>query len=146
MAKTQFKAVVTAKNGLTMDCKSRNFQFNLDEPPMLGGNDTGMNPIEALLNALGACKAIVARSFAQAKGVNFTDLRVEIEGTLDPDGFMGMNPDAKIGLSEIHSKYYFKSQDSQEKLEDFVKFMEKTCPVMDTIVNAPSFVDEVIKE
>ena len=146
MAKTQFKAVVTAKNGLTMDCRSRNFQFNLDEPPMLGGNDTGMNPIEALLNALGACKAIVARSFAQMKGVNFTDLRVEIEGTLDPDGFMGMNPDAKIGLSEIHSKYYFKSQDSQEKLEDFVKFMEKTCPVMDTIVNTPSFVDEVIKE
>ena len=146
MAKTQFKAVVTAKNGLTMECESRNFKFNLDEPPMLGGNDAGMNPVEALLNALGACKAIVARSVAQMKGVEFSGLRVELEGTLDPDGFMGMNPDAKIGLSEIHAKYYFKSNESQEKLEDFVKFMEKTCPVMDTIVNAPKFVDEVIKE
>ena len=146
MAKTQFKAVVTAKNGLTMECESRNFKFNLDEPPMLGGNDAGMNPVEALLNALGACKAIVARSFAQMKGVEFSGLRIELEGTLDPDGFMGMNPDAKIGLSEIHAKYYFKSNESQEKLEDFVKFMEKTCPVMDTIVNAPKFVDEVIKE
>ena len=145
MAKTQFKAVVTAKNGLTMDCQSRNFQFNLDEPPMLGGNDAGMNPIEALLNALGACKAIVARSFAQMKGVSFTGLRVELEGTLDPDGFMGKNPDAKVGLSEIHAKYFFESTESQEKLEEFVKFMEHTCPVMDTIVNAPTFVDEVIR-
>ncbi len=145
MAKTQFKAVVTAQDGLTMECESRGFKFLLDEPAMLGGNDKGMNPIEALLNSLGACKAIVARSFAQAQGIRFTGLRIELEGTLDPDGFMGMNPQAKIGLSEIHAKYIFNSDEPIEKLEAFAKFMEKTCPVMDTIVNAPVFVDEVVK-
>lgn len=145
MAKTQFSAVVVAQNGLTMDCQSRDFKFTLDEPPMLGGNDAGMNPVEALLNALGACKAIVARSFAQMKGINFTGLRVELEGTLDPDGFMGVNPDAKVGLSEIHTKFCFESDEPIEKLEEFVKFMAQVCPVMDTIVNAPVFVDEVVK-
>ena len=145
MAKTIFKGCVTAKEGLTMECQSRSFKFNLDEPAVLGGNDTGMNPIEALLNALGACKAIVARSFAQAKGVKFTDLRIELEGTLDPDGFMGKNPDAKVGLSEIHTKYYFKSEESDETLADFVSFMEHTCPVMDTIVATPKFSDEIIR-
>lgn len=145
MAKTIFNACVTAKDGLTMECKSREFTIAMDEPTALGGNNTGMNPIEALLNALGACKAIVARSFAQAQGVNFSEIRIELDGTLDPDGFMGANPDAKIGLSEIHTRYYFKSDESDEKLAEFVKFMESTCPVMDTICNAPKFTDEIIR-
>ena len=107
MANTIFSAKVTAKQGLTMECTSREFTIAMDEPAVLGGNNTGMNPVEALLNALGACKAIVARSFAQMKGFNFTELTIELDGTLDPDGFMGMNPEAKIGLSHIHTRYIF---------------------------------------
>ena len=145
MAKTVFSACVTAKEGLTMECQSREFKYYLDEPAVLGGNNKGMNPIESLLNALGACKAIVARCFAQARGVEFSELKIELDGTLDPDGFMGANPDAKIGLSEIHTKYYFKSNESDEKLREFVEFMEHTCPVMDTIVNNPKFSDEIIR-
>ena len=102
-----------------------------------------MNPVEALLSALGACKAIVARSFAQAKGFNFTDLKIELTGVLDPDGFMGLNPEAKIGFSEIHTAYYFATEESDEKVREFVNFMEHTCPVMDTICNTPKFSDEI---
>ena len=145
MANTIFSAKVTAKTGLTMECNSREFTVAMDEPAVLGGNNTGMNPIEALLNALGACKAIVARSFAQMKGFNFTELRIELDGTLDPDGFMGMNPEAKIGLSHIHTRYYFKTEESDAKIKEFVEFMEHTCPVMDTICNTPTFSDEIIR-
>lgn len=145
MSNVKFAACVTAKEGLTMECESRDFKFFLDEPASLGGNNKGMNPVEALLNALGACKAIVARCFAEARGIKFTNLKIELEGTLDPDGFQGNNPDAKIGLSEIHTKYYFESENTDAELAEFVKFMEKTCPVMDTIVNAPKFSDEIIR-
>ena len=145
MSKSTFSACVTAKDGLTMECVSRGFKINMDEPQALGGNNTGMNPVEAMLNPLGARKAIVARCFAKTHNVHFTNLRIELTGTLDPDGFRGVNPDAKIGLSEIHTKYYFESDEPDEKLEEFVKFMEKTCPVMDTIVNTPKFVDEIIR-
>lgn len=145
MADVVFKGTVVAKEGLTMECNSRDFKFFLDEPKELGGNNKGMNPVEAMLNALGACKAIVARCFAQAKGIKFSELKIELEGTLDPAGFMGKDPNAKIGLSKIHTKYYFKSEESDEKLAEFVEFMEHTCPVMDTIVNNPEFTDEIIK-
>ncbi|MDT2069594.1 OsmC family protein, partial [Enterococcus faecalis] len=50
----------------------------MDEPKNLGGSDEGMNPIEALLASLGACKVIVARSFAKVQGINLNDIRVEI--------------------------------------------------------------------
>ena len=146
MANVIFKGTVETKNGLTVDCNAREFSFTLDEPNELGGNNQGMNPVEALLNSLGACKAIVAKSFAPMKGVKFNSLKIELEGTLDPDGFTGKNPDAKIGLSKIHTKYTFDSDETEEKLREFVDFMEHTCPVMDTIVNAPEFTDEIIKK
>lgn len=145
MANVEFKGTVEAKDGLTMSCTSREFTINMDEPREMGGNNTGMNPVEALLNAIGACKAIVARCYGEAKGVKFTNLKIELTGTLDPAGFMGQDPNAKIGLSKVHTKYYFESEESEEKLAEFVEFMEHTCPVMDTIINNPEFTGEVIK-
>ncbi|NLC54989.1 MAG: OsmC family protein [Erysipelothrix sp.] len=139
MADTKFKAVVEAKDGLTMSCKSSNFEIILDEPKYLGGNNEGMNPVECLLNAIGACKGIVARSFAKAHNVNIANMKIEVEGTLNPDGFMGKDKDAKIGFSHIVTNYYFESEEDEAKLEDFIQFIERTCPVIDTIVNTPTF-------
>lgn len=144
MAEVIFSAAVEAKEGLTMECKSREFGFTLDEPEEMGGNNKGMNPVEALLNSLGACKAIVARSFAEMQGIKFDNLRIELDGTLDPEGFMGVNPQAKIGLSKIHTKYIFETDEDEAKIKEFVEFMEKTCPVMDTIVNNPEFTDVIV--
>lgn len=138
MANEKFNAVVQAKDGLTMSCKSRNFEIILDEPKELGGTDKGMNPVECLLNAIGACKGIVARSFAEAHNIKFKDIRIELEGTLNPDGFMGIDKDAKVGFSKIVTNYYFESDEDEAKLEEFMKFIDVTCPVIDTIVNTPN--------
>lgn len=138
MADVKFNAVVEAKNGLTMSCKSRNFELILDEPKDLGGNDVGMNPVECLLNAIGACKGIVARCFAEAHNLDIKNIRIELEGTLNPDGFMGIDKDAKIGFSNIVTNYYFESNEDEAKLAEFIKFIDHTCPVIDTIVNTPN--------
>lgn len=143
MADTIFSAVVEAKEGLTMSCKSREFDFYLDEPKELGGNNVGMNPVEALLNSIGACKAIVARCFAEAHGLDIKGVKIELEGTLNPDGFMGLDKNAKIGFSKVNTKYYFETEENDAKLAEFVEFIEKTCPVMDTIMNAPNFTSQI---
>ena len=138
MADVKFNAVVEAKDGLTMNCKSRNFDLILDEPKELGGNDVGMNPVECLLNAIGACKAIVARSFAKGHNLNIKNIKIELEGTLNPDGFMGKDKNAKVGFSNIVTNYYFESDEDEAKLAEFMKFVDRTCPVIDTIVNTPN--------
>ena len=138
MADMKFNAVVKAQDGLTMTCESSNFKFILDEPKTLGGNNEGMNPVECLLNAIGGCKGIVARSYYRAHGLDIKGIRIELEGTLDPDGFMGKNKDAKVGFSKIVTNYFFESDEDEEKLQDFIEFIERTCPVIDTIVNTPS--------
>lgn len=138
MADVKFNAVVEAKDGLTMNCKSRNFDLILDEPKELGGNDIGMNPVECLLNAIGACKGIVARSFAKGHNLNIKNIKIELEGTLNPDGFMGKDKNAKVGFSNIVTNYYFESDEDEAKLAEFMKFVDRTCPVIDTIVNTPN--------
>ncbi|WP_425538619.1 OsmC family protein [Microaceticoccus formicicus] len=139
MAKEVFKAVVEPREGLTMACKVREFEMLLDEPVELGGNNKAMNPVEALLSSLGACKAIVMRCFAPAHNINLVDFKIELEGDLDPDGFLGKNPEAKIGFSEVRTHITIDAENTQEEIEAFIEFVEKTCPVQDTLVNAANY-------
>ncbi|HNR67143.1 MAG TPA: OsmC family protein [bacterium] len=135
MAQMQVKTTVEAGEGLQVKCKSRSFSLIIDEPESLGGTNLGMNPMECFLNAVGACHIIVAKSFAQKNRIKLKSLKIEVEGTLDMDGFMGRNKDAKVGFSEIKTKYFIEADNTEAELEKFVEFIKDHCPVTDTIKN-----------
>lgn len=145
MSLTTFKAVSELKEGMKVECSARNHKVIFDEPEALGGSDKGMNPVEATLCALGACQAIVARCFAKAKGVDIQEYRVELEGDLDTDGFQGLS-DVRPGVQNIRAKVYIKSDSPEDKLKEFVEFVENTCPVADTIKNSANMSTELIVE
>jgi uncharacterized OsmC-like protein len=137
---TTFKA--SAKklpNGMQVETSARGFKFNLDEPADLGGTDTAMNPVEALLCALGACQSIVAAAFARAQRFKFEEISIELEGDLDPDGFMG-KANVRNGFQEIRYTMHFKTQESREKAEAFANFIESRCPVGDCLANGVTLV------
>ena len=137
---TTFKA--TAKKlpgGLQVETNSRGFKILMDEPKELGGTDVAMNPVEALLCALGACQTIVASAFAPAHKFTFEEFHVELEGDLDPDGFMGLS-DVRKGYQEIRFVMHFKTNEPKEKVEEFVRFIDKTCPVGDCLANGVKLV------
>lgn len=137
---TTFKA--TAKKlpeGLQVETDSRGFKFLLDEPEDLGGTNTAMNPVEALLCALGACQAIVVGAFAAAQNFTYEEFHVDLEGDLDPDGFMGL-ADVRNGFQEIRFTMHFKTNESQEKTEAFSEYIERTCPVGDCLANGVKLV------
>lgn len=129
--------------GLQIECTARDKTITLDEPKSFGGTDIGMNPVEALLSALGACKCIVVKAFAEAKGIKLHDVAIDLEGDLDSDGFLGKNPDAKIGFSRIVTKYTIKADNTDDEIQAFIEFVEGNCPVSDTIKNTPEMGHEV---
>lgn len=133
--KQQF--IATAKKlpeGLQVETTSRNFTFLFDEPEELGGTDKSMNPVEGLLCALSACQTIVAYSFAKSQGIKLEEFSVDLEGDLDPDGFMGL-ADVRNGFQEIRYTMHFKADNTQEEVEKFAEFIETHCPVGDSIQN-----------
>ncbi|MFS0917671.1 OsmC family protein [Brevibacillus sp. 179-C 1.1 NHS] len=129
-----FKATAHLQKGMVVKASSRNFEITIDEPKSLGGTDTGMNPVELVLSALGACQSIVARVYARKFNVQLDDFWVEVEGDLDTDGFMNKS-DVRRGYSEIRYTFHIKSDSPREQIESFVHFLEQTCPVGDTIAN-----------
>ena len=137
MPKTTFKASAHLQEGVKVLAKSRNFEFTIDEPKNLGGTDTGMNPVETVLAALGACQAIVARVYAKKFNIQFENLRVDVEGDLDTDGFMNIS-DVRRGYSEIRYNIHIATNAPKEKVAEFVQFIENTCPVGDTLANPVS--------
>lgn len=146
MAIEVFKSTTKLSEGLRIECSARNHVIVMDEPKELGGEDNGMNPVEALLCSLGACQCIVAKCFAKAKRIDLQDFWIELEGDLDPDGFQGKNRDVKIGFQSIRSKIHVKSTSPKKDIERFIEFIEKTCPVCDSLKNAPNISSELILE
>jgi len=134
MPKEVFRATAVLQEGVKVDVQARNFHITVDEPPALGGTDAGMNPVELVLGALGACQSIVARAYSQKFGVELDDFRVELEGDLDTDGFMNKS-DVRRGYSDIRYTYYIKSPSPKENIQALVDFIAKTCPVDDTLSN-----------
>lgn len=127
------------ENGLQVETNSRGFKIIFDEPEELGGTNIGLNPVEALLSALGACQTIVATAFAEYQDFKFEEFHVELEGDLDPDGFMGL-ADVRNGFQEIRYKMHFKTNESLEKTQNYAKFIESRCPVGDCLANGVKLV------
>lgn len=130
-----FKAKSKLIDGLQVDSIVRNFTIRMDEPENLGGTDTGMNPVEALLAALGSCLAIVAGAFAEAHDIELEEFSVELEGDLDPDGFLRGAEGVRNGFQEVRFTPHFKTSASEEKVREFVKFIKSRCPVSDNMMN-----------
>ncbi|WP_422659989.1 OsmC family protein [Paenibacillus sp. EC2-1] len=129
-----FRATAHLQQGMVVKAKSRSFEITIDEPTSLGGTDEGMNPVELVLCALGACQSIVARVYSRKFDVNLEDFWVEVEGELDTDGFMNKS-DVRRGYSDIRYNIHIKTDAPKERVEEFVAFIERTCPVGDTIEN-----------
>lgn len=74
-------AKITASIGTELyktEIKSASNTIIADEPKDLGGKDLGFAPKELLASALGACTAITLRMYANRKGWDLTDAKVEI--------------------------------------------------------------------
>lgn len=105
----------------------------IDEPPSLGGTDKGPNPVEYILAALGGCINVLVTSFAPTFNVEVTDVTVRLEGDLDPDGFLGKNPDVRPGYEEIRYDIQIDSPSNPEHIAALLAHVEKVCPVKDTL-------------
>lgn len=131
--RAEFRAVtVSREDTFTTDSSIRRFGVRLDEPAALGGADTGPNPVEAVLAALGSCQAIVYRAYASALGLRLDRVEVDVRGRLDLRGFLGLAPVA-AGYEEVTFQTRIESPEAPERIQELARLVEEHCPVLDIL-------------
>lgn len=115
--------------------RARNFTMYIDEPPQLGGEDKGANPVEYLLAALAGCINVVGHLVAKEMNIKLNELSVDVEGILNPARFQGKSLEERAGYKQIFVNIKVKSDASQDLLKKWLESVEDRCPVSDNIEN-----------
>ncbi|MDD3618550.1 MAG: OsmC family protein [Desulfobulbaceae bacterium] len=110
--------------------------FDLDEPPVLLGNNEGRNPVEYLLVALSGCLTTALIAHSSARGIEIRGVQSRYEGDLDIRGFLGLSNDVPVGYQDIRVYFTIDADISEEKKEELVKMAQKYSPVFNTITRS----------
>jgi uncharacterized OsmC-like protein len=108
------------------------FHLVADEPAILAGNDDGANPVEHLLHALASCLTTSMVAHAAVRGIEIEEMESELEGDIDLNGFLGLNPETPKGFTRIQVNFRVKaSPQDLEKIGSLAAFS----PVLNTLSN-----------
>jgi uncharacterized OsmC-like protein len=136
VAATKWNASVNWKGGFRSEAKIREFApAASDEPGALGGTDTGPNPVEQVLAALGNCLAVGYAANATAAGIELKDLNIELEGDLDLHAFLGLK-DGNAGYDNISVRVHIDSDAPADAIRALHDKVVGTSPVGHTLARA----------
>ena len=73
--------------------------YDVDHPKVLVGADMAPTPVEFLLHALAGCLTAGLANIAAARGVELTEVTSTVEGDIDLNGILGLDPEVRNGFS-----------------------------------------------
>ena len=136
VASTKWRAEVKWDSGFRSSAKVRDFEPSKSyEPEQLGGTDTGPNPVEQILGALGNCLAVGYAANATAAGIEIRDMVINVEGDLDLHTFLRLK-DGHAGFSGIKVNVKIDSEAHAEALRELHEKVIGTSPVGHTLTRA----------
>lgn len=130
-----FSVTASSESPTRTVVKARNFEMIVDEPPSLGGDDKGANPVEYVLAALAGCLNVVGNLVAKEMGIKIDSIQMDISGDLNPAKFQGKSDAERAGYKKIQVAMKVKSDADEETLAKWKKAVEARCPVSDNIAN-----------
>jgi uncharacterized OsmC-like protein len=97
------------------------------------GKDNGPTPVEFVLHALAACLTAGLANIAAARGVTLTEVRSTVEGDIDLNGILGLDPEVRNGYQGITVRFSVKGDAPAEKLRQIVEQSRARSAVYDVI-------------
>ena len=129
----QVKAQSKSQNGLQSRVKIRDFELIIDQPRGFEGENMGPKPSEVLLAALAACQEVTWRLYGEAYGISISDVSVDLVGTQDLRGFMGIDDTIPAGFQKITGTVTISSPASEDDIIRLQKIVDQHCPVLDDL-------------
>ncbi|WP_414973561.1 OsmC family protein [Geobacter sulfurreducens] len=107
--------------------------FDLDEPPVLLGENRGANPVEYLLVALSGCLTTSLVAHAAARGIALRGVKSRYEGDIDLRGFLGLSEEVPVGYREIRVFFSIDADLTDGQKEELIRMAQKYSPVYNTV-------------
>jgi uncharacterized OsmC-like protein len=111
------------------------FTYGADHPAVLVGQDRGPTPIEFLLHGLASCITAGIGNIAAARGVTLKSVESQVEGDIDLQGILGINPDVRNGYERIRISLKIDGDAPPEKLREIVEQSRARSAVYDVLTN-----------
>ena len=121
----------------------RTFLFEGDHPEVFASEDNGATPAEMVLAALAGCLTAGVAAVATRRGVQLRSVTASVEGDMDVQGILGMDPDVRNGYSGIRVRYEIDAAAPRADLEAIVAQSQKRSAVYDVITNPTSVTVEL---
>lgn len=131
-----FKSVTDWVDGARARTTARSFTIETDEPSALGGTDKAVDPMELLLASVGTCLTIGWVTHAARRGIDFRDLRIEVEGDYDLRGYLSIGGETRPGFGTIRYTVHVDADADDAQLDEIRKAAEEGSPMVDNVAHA----------
>lgn len=117
--------------------------LDVDHPRVLVGQDNGPTPVEYVLHALTGCLTAGLANIAAARGIELTEVTSTVEGDIDLNGILGLDPSVRNGFEQIRVSFDVKGNAPAEKLREVVEQSRARSAVFDIITGSVPVAIEV---
>jgi uncharacterized OsmC-like protein len=89
--------------------------------------------VEFLLHALAGCVTTTFVLHAAARGIRLHEVSTELEGDIDVQGLLDLDPSAEVGYEEIRIRMHVEADAPDEEIEELIEFAKAHSPVCNTV-------------
>ena len=135
MSDVMFSVSGQSETATRLAVQVRDFELIVDEPPGLGGDDEGPNPVEYILAGLAGCLNVMGHIIAKEMGFTIRALTIDAAGPLNPEKLLGKHTDDRAGYKNIAVTLSVDADVDQATLDRWLATIETRCPVSDNLMN-----------
>lgn len=114
---------------------ARNFELIVDEPEMLGGEDSAANPVEYLLAGYAGCLNVVFGIVAKELNIEIKNLQINIDGDINPNRFLGISNEERAGFKSLNVEIKLETNVNKELEALLIQSVKSRCPINDNLSN-----------
>lgn len=140
-----FTTVTQWEDGARARTTARSFVIDTDEPTPLGGTDRAIDPMELILASVGTCLSIGWVTHAAQRGVEFRDLRIEVTGDYDLNGYLGLDESVRPGFTGISYSVHVDTDADAAVLDEILEAAQAGSPMVDNVINRTSLTGAVVR-
>ena len=119
------------------------FEYDADHPELFASEDNGATPIEFVLVGLASCLTAGIAAVAQNREIQLRSVKATLEGAMDVQGILGIDPEVRNGFSDIKVHFDIDADATPEEIEALVAQSQKRSAVFDVVTNPTNVVVEV---